>query len=173
MKKKYVEHILTAVLLLGCLFGCANNTSSSGMGSSIDASASASAASVDISDKKIGICIYQMEDYYMSKYSDELVSYLVSCGISNSNIEMCDSYNNKYVQINQVKAFLEKGVDALIINPVDSDAAKSITTLASDADVPVVYINREPDASEEAKWEDSLVYIRVNSFLLRNLKLLI
>ena len=47
------------------------------------------------------------------------------------------------------------GVDLLIINPVNSSSAESITDKGVAADIPLVYVNREPSADEEQRWADN------------------
>ena len=37
-----------------------------------------------------------------------------------------------------------QGVDAIIVNPVDTDATPAMTKLAIDAGIPLVYVNRQP-----------------------------
>ena len=59
-------------------------------------------------------------------------------------------------QENQIKAlrnFITQGVDVLIINPVNSSSAETITNQVTGAGIPLVYINREPDEQEEARWD--------------------
>ena len=156
MKKRIVSGILAFALMLGLLTGCTKGkgTSNPESGSSAVGEASVSEDSSDMSTKKVGICLYEDKDLFMSKYCEELVQYLLANGFTSDNIKISDSYNNRYVQINQVKDYLTQGVDVLIINPVDADAARTITDLASEAQVPIVYVNREPDAVEEIRWED-------------------
>ena len=40
--------------------------------------------------------------------------------------------------------FIANGVDAIIVNPVDTSATAAITKAAADAGVPLVYVNRQP-----------------------------
>jgi inositol transport system substrate-binding protein len=47
-------------------------------------------------------------------------------------------------QLEQVQAFIDAHVDALIVVPVDTDATPPITKAAHDAGVPLVYLNRRP-----------------------------
>ena len=47
-------------------------------------------------------------------------------------------------QIAQVRQFIAGKVDALLIMPVDAGANATITRLAQDADIPLVYINNGP-----------------------------
>lgn len=47
-------------------------------------------------------------------------------------------------QLGQVENFISQGVDAIIVVPVDTDAAGPMTAAAQDAGVPLVYVNRRP-----------------------------
>lgn len=107
---------------------------------------------VDLSDKKVGVCIYQFSDNFMTLFREEMQSYLVELGFSEENITIQDGANDQATQSNQIDAFIAEGVDVLIINPVNSSSAATITDKVVDAGIPLVYINREPDASEEERW---------------------
>lgn len=48
-------------------------------------------------------------------------------------------------QIDQVQNFVAQGVDAIIVNPADTSATPRITKLASEAGIPLVYVNRKPE----------------------------
>jgi inositol transport system substrate-binding protein len=47
-------------------------------------------------------------------------------------------------QTDQVQAFLSAGVDAIIVDPVNSAGTPAMTKLVSQAKVPLVYVNRTP-----------------------------
>ena len=57
-------------------------------------------------------------------------------------IEIADDDVNK--QLSQVQNFIAAKVDAVIVNPVDTSATASMTKLANDAGIPIVYVNRQP-----------------------------
>ena len=106
-------------------------------------------------DKKVGVCIYQFADNFMTLFRGELENYLIEQGFSKSNITIVDGANDQATQTNQIQNFITDGVDVLIINPVNSSSAATITDMVTDAGIPLVYINREPDADEEKRWEDN------------------
>ena len=106
-------------------------------------------------DKKVGVCIYQFADNFMTHFRGELENYLIEQGFSKSNITIVDGANDQATQTNQIQNFITDGVDVLIINPVNSSSAATITDMVTDAGIPLVYINREPDADEEKRWEDN------------------
>lgn len=116
--------------------------------------AAAAATDADLSDKKVGVCIYQFSDNFMTLFRNELQDYLVSLGFKAENIEIMDGANDQATQTNQIQNFITKGVDCLIINPVNSSSAATITDMVTAANIPLVYINREPDAQEEQRWAD-------------------
>ena len=90
----------------------------------------------------------------MTLFRNELQDYLVSLGFKAENIEIMDGANDQATQTNQIQNFITKGVDCLIINPVNSSSAATITDMVTAANIPLVYINREPDAQEEQRWAD-------------------
>lgn len=109
----------------------------------------------DLADKKVGVCIYQFSDNFMTLFRTELENYLVELGFSADNITIQDGQNDQATQSNQIDAFIADGVDVLIINPVNSSSAATITDKVVAAGIPLVYINREPDEDEEARWAEN------------------
>lgn len=47
-------------------------------------------------------------------------------------------------QLNQVQNFVANGVDAIIVNAVDGDSTAAITRTATDAGIPLIYVNHPP-----------------------------
>ena len=47
-------------------------------------------------------------------------------------------------QTDQVQSFIGSGVDAIIVDPVDSASTPQLTRLAQQAKIPLVYVNRTP-----------------------------
>ncbi len=113
------------------------------------------AAASDLADKTVGVCIYQFADNFMSLYRAELENYLIEQGFSKDNIQIQDGANDQATQTNQIDAFIADGVDVLIINPVTPGSCNVITDKCVEAGIPLVYINREPDEAEEARWDEN------------------
>ncbi len=116
--------------------------------------AAAEAGTTDLADKKVGVCIYQFSDNFMTLFRTELQSYLESLGFKPENISIVDGANDQATQTNQIQNFITSGVDVLIINPVNSSSAATITDMVTAANIPLVYINREPDEQEQKRWAD-------------------
>ena len=184
MKKKLVGMFLTVAMTASLLGGCGGSSSSTDSASTDTAADTAAEdtaeeaeapaeeepaeeaeadtaeaepaeASGDLADKKVGVCIYQFSDNFMTLFRTELENYLVSQGFAKENISIVDGANDQATQTNQIQNFITDGVDVLIVNPVNSSSASSITDMVVDAGIPLVYINREPDADEEARWEEN------------------
>jgi inositol transport system substrate-binding protein len=59
-------------------------------------------------------------------------------------IQFEDAQNDIGRQLNQIQNFIAQKVDAIIVNPVDTDATPKITRLVVAAHIPLVYVNRLP-----------------------------
>src|SRR2546421_567840 len=59
-------------------------------------------------------------------------------------IQFEDAQNDIGRQLNQIQNFIVQKVDAIIVNPVDTDATPTMTRLAVRAGIPLVYVNRMP-----------------------------
>ena len=90
---------------------------------------------------KIGSCIYRFSDAFMLRFRNAMTD---ESGKLGAEITLADSRNDQNVQDTQVDEFIASGVKVLIINPVDRMAVQGIIDKAKSADIPVVFINREP-----------------------------
>jgi inositol transport system substrate-binding protein len=61
-----------------------------------------------------------------------------------ASIQFEDAQSDIGRQLNQVENFIAQRVDAIIVNPVDTDATPRITRLVVRAGIPLVYVNRMP-----------------------------
>ncbi len=61
-----------------------------------------------------------------------------------ATVQVEDAKNDMAKQLDQVKNFIASGVDAIIVNPVDTSATQAISDAAAAAKVPLVYVNRQP-----------------------------
>nr|WP_314716135.1 galactose ABC transporter substrate-binding protein [uncultured Fretibacterium sp.] len=110
------------------------------------------------SDVLVGACIYKFDDTFMKGVRRNMVSEMKKLG---GELEVADSQNQQPVQDGQVGAFINKGAKALIVNlvnPVDRAVAASLLEKARAANLPIVFLNREPDA-EVMKSYDKACYV--------------
>jgi ABC-type sugar transport system substrate-binding protein len=64
------------------------------------------------------------------------------------NLQVEDAQNDVSKQLSQIQNFAAQGVDAIIVNPVDTDATAAMTKIATAAGIPLVYVNRTPAEAE-------------------------
>lgn len=115
--------------------------------------AAAAVGDVDLSDKKVGISIYQFNDNFMTLYREELVRYLTEdLGFAAESVVVQDGKGDQAEQTNQIQNFITQQYDVLILNLVQASSAPDVTDMCHAAGIPVVYINREPDVAEEERW---------------------
>lgn len=146
MKKKLVCYMVMAAMAFSLQVGCSSQV--------VEEKPQEAVTLSSYSGTKVGVCIYQISDNFMTLFNNELVNYLVSKGFSKNNIIVYGSANSESIQLSQVDKLIDEGVDALIINPVNSSVARAITDKAVSNGIPLVYINREPSGEEELRWEN-------------------
>jgi len=129
MKKWMIS--LTISSLVVALVACSSNEGSNG------------------SLPKTGVAIYRFSDTFMSGVR----SSIASASEGKIAVDFVDSRNSQPNQNDQVDQFISKGVKAMAINSVDRTAAGIIIEKAKKADIPVVFMNREPLADDLAKWD--------------------
>lgn len=60
------------------------------------------------------------------------------------DVQIEDAQNDVAKQLDQINNFIASGVDAIIVNPVDTSATQAMSNAAEAAGVPLVYVNRQP-----------------------------
>lgn len=70
-------------------------------------------------------------------------------------------------QLQQVQNFIGQGMDAIIVNPVDTNAVKPIMDQATKAGIPLVFVNRRP----QAELTDKMAYVGSDSILAGRLQM--
>ena len=147
--KKVIALARTAVLALS-LVACGGSASSAPAASAPASSAAGSVASTTAKGGKVGVCIYKFDDNFMTLYREELDKYLSDMGY---DVTVVDGKNDQATQTEQVNTFITQGVDCLVVNLVQASAAPTVIEAAKAADIPVVFINREPTAEDLASYE--------------------
>ncbi len=110
---------------------------------------------------RIGVCVYKGDDTFISSMVDSFrqiaSDFEGETGIR-VNVSVADAAESQATQNAQIERFLALDYDVLCVNLVDRTDASSIIDRARDADVPVVFFNREPVAEDMQKWE-KLLYV--------------
>lgn len=99
------------------------------------------ATSVSAADLKIGVSMALFDDNFLTTLRNGIQSAAKEQGV---DVQIEDAKNGVGNQLNQVQNFIASGVDAIIVNPVDTDATVSISDDAQAAGIPLIYVNRQP-----------------------------
>jgi len=91
---------------------------------------------------KIGVSMDKFDDNFLTVLRNGMSDYAKT--LPGVTLQVEDAKDDVSKQLSQVQNFIANGVDAIIVNPVDTSATAAITKAAADAGVPLVYVNREP-----------------------------
>jgi inositol transport system substrate-binding protein len=92
--------------------------------------------------EKIGVSIALLEHNFLAVMAKGMTDY--AAGKPGLEIQLEDAQNDVAKQLDQVNNFIASGVDAIIVNAVDTSATQAMTDAAAKAGVPLVYVNRQP-----------------------------
>lgn len=92
--------------------------------------------------QNIGASIARFDDNWLTVMRNAMVDYAAETDGIELQVE--DATDDVGKQLNQIQNFVASGVDAIIVNPVDTDATVAMTNAAAEAGIPLVYVNREP-----------------------------
>lgn len=96
-------------------------------------------------DLVVDVFIYKYSDTYIASVRDYMDTQFAGVGIT---ANFYDANEDQATQTQQVETAITQGTDLLIVNIVTSgseDAAMTIVELARDADLPLIFFNREVD----------------------------
>lgn len=91
--------------------------------------------------QEIGASIARFDDNFLTVMRNGMVDHAES--LDGVNLQVEDANDDIGRQIDQVKNFVAAGVDAIIVNIVDTSAGAAVSEAAGST--PLVYVNREPD----------------------------
>jgi methyl-galactoside transport system substrate-binding protein len=157
--------VVLSMLMCVVLFGC-------GGGSNND--------SEETKTYDVGVTIYQFDDNFMTLYRNDIKAYFDDLNAKDStvqyNVTIVDAANDMATQTEQVNTFISQGVDVMIVNLVQTSSGETISKLAADANIPVVFINREiggftypenqcyvgADARDSGTYQGQIIYNQEN-----------
>lgn len=91
--------------------------------------------------QNIGASIARFDDNFLTVMRNGMVEHAANIGV---NLQVEDATDDVAKQLDQINNFIASGVDAIIVNAVDTSATQAMTAAAASAGVPLVYVNREP-----------------------------
>jgi inositol transport system substrate-binding protein len=91
--------------------------------------------------QNIGVSMAKFDDNFLTVLRNGIQAQADAAGIS---VQIEDAADDVAKQLDQINNFIASGVDAIIVNPVDTSATQAMTDAAAAAGVPLVYVNRQP-----------------------------
>ncbi len=91
----------------------------------------------------IGVSIAHFDENFLTLIINAIKAEADKTG---TTVQFEDAGGDTQKQISEVQNFVARHVDAIIVNAVDSSATAKMTEAATAAKIPLVYVNRGPDA---------------------------
>jgi inositol transport system substrate-binding protein len=91
-------------------------------------------------DIKLGVA-FPNSDTFLSRVQDGMKVKAEELGVE---ITITDAKDDTQTQLSQVENFVSQGVSAIIVVPVDTSAAQPMADAAKKANIPLVFVNRNP-----------------------------
>lgn len=92
--------------------------------------------------ENIGVSIYLFDDVWTTVMRNGLTEHADT--LDGVDVQVEDALDDVARQLDQINNFIASGVDAIIVQPVDTSATEAMTNAASEAGVPLVFVNRQP-----------------------------
>jgi len=92
--------------------------------------------------QQIGVSVARFDDNGLTVMRNGMTAYDEELGDVSLQIE--DATDDVAKQLDQINNFIASGVDAIIVNAVDTNATEAMSNAAASAGVPLVYVNRQP-----------------------------
>ena len=94
------------------------------------------------SAENVGVSMALFDDNFLTVLRNGIQD--LAKGMDYVDVKVEDAQNDVAKQLDQINNFIASGVDAIIVNPVDTSATQAMTDAASAAGVPLVFVNRQP-----------------------------
>lgn len=92
--------------------------------------------------ENIGVSMALFDDNFLTVLRNGIDD--LAKGKEGVDVQIEDAQNDVAKQLDQINNFIASGVDAIIVNPVDTSATQAMSDAAESAGVPLVYVNRQP-----------------------------
>ncbi|QFY62899.1 sugar ABC transporter substrate-binding protein (plasmid) [Rhizobium grahamii] len=90
----------------------------------------------------VGVSMAKFDDNFLTVLRNGMQDYAKT--LNGVTLQVEDAGNDVAKQQSQIQNFIASKVDAIVVNPVDTDATAAMSKLAADAGIALVYVNREP-----------------------------
>lgn len=99
---------------------------------------------------QVALCLRQADDRSTARYYTALESALTQAGYA---VTLVDGKNDQTEQNGRIDVLIAQGYDLLVVDPVLVSEAQTVLEKAKAGDIPVVFINHEPDGAVLESWE--------------------
>jgi len=106
----------------------------------------------------VGVALANFDLNFVSILRTQMVHELDVQGLKG---QFADAKGDVALQSQQVNDFINQGVDAIILNPVDIQGVLPMIKAAKQANIPLVFVNRKP----EVPLSDAMAYVGSDSAL--------
>jgi len=92
--------------------------------------------------ESVGVSMALFDDNFLTVLRNGITDYAGT--LDGVEVQVEDAGNDVGKQLDQINNFIASGVDAIIVNPVDTSATEAMSQAADAAGIPLVYVNRQP-----------------------------
>lgn len=119
----------------------------------------------EIKSIKIGVCMYDEYDTYVSTLIQEISTLAKKKEIEEGiaiTVDIQSAGGNQITQNDQIENFVDKQYNVLCVSLVDRTDATGVIDKAKSANIPIIFFNRELVEEDLGQW-DKLYYVGANS----------
>ncbi|MDG1117410.1 MAG: substrate-binding domain-containing protein [Flavimaricola sp.] len=95
-----------------------------------------------VTAETIGVSMARFDDNFLTVLRNGMEEF--AAGMDGVELQIEDATDDVAKQLDQINNFIASGVDAIIVNAVDTSATEAMSNAAESAGVPLVYVNRQP-----------------------------
>ncbi len=106
--------------------------------------------------QSIGVSKSYFDDVFLTTLREVMDAKAKELGV---DIQFEDGQGDIGRQLNQIQNFIAKGVDVVMVNPVDTASTPQMTKLVTQAGIPLVYFSRAPQEAEGGTLPEGVYYI--------------
>ena len=92
--------------------------------------------------QQIGVSVARFDDNGLTVMRNGMTAHEET--LDGVSLQIEDATDDVAKQLDQINNFIASGVDAIIVNAVDTNATEAMSNAAAAAGVPMVYVNRQP-----------------------------
>lgn len=156
--KRLAAVVAVLVLIVGAIAGCGGSSNTGSNSNTTQSNGNSEQSNKEI---KIGVALYKFDDTFISTVREAIERDAAAKSQETGEkitINAVDGQGQQATQNDQIDTFITQGYNVLAVNMVDRTSASVIIDKAKQANIPVVFFNREPVKEDLQKW-DKVYYV--------------